>query len=244
MTDRIIAAGSGGAGISGPWGGAHPVSWALATDRITQRSAPAWLARYVADQATTGATLASLYPVVGASRIAASGTYAVEDADPYYALYGDDGTSGQPQPVAASFRAGSTPEVDASPARDTTIYRNAVEELRASQPGLIRAAERGGPPPGMFGASGDYPLVTASGTDPALLRALPWRARIAATWARDPAEVARIITDCADDPLAAWELNRHPEVQDYIGKVEFWARNSGLQQEIEQAQERMGRQTP
>lgn len=235
MNDRVIA---------GPWNGQHPVSWALATGRLTERSAPEWLSRYIADPANTASTLASLAPVLGATRVTAGSAQHDDGEDPYRALFGDDGSGDGPRGVTASHYGSAMPTVDASPARDTTIYRNAVEELRASQPGLIRAAERGGPPPGMFGASGDYPLVTASGTDPAMLRALPWRARIAATWARDSADVARIINDCTGDPLAAWELNGHPEVQDYIARVQLWARNSGLQQEIQQAQERMGRQTP
>jgi hypothetical protein len=131
-----------------------------------------------------------------------------------------------PTSVAAAAR---VPQVEASPAR--TTYSNAVEELRASHPDLVRAAERGGPPPTMF-ATGDYPTTTASGIDASALHGLPWRARLAAAWEPTLAKAHAVVENYSDPEFGPWQaaqdFARHPAVLDYVSRVNSWAATSGL----------------
>jgi hypothetical protein len=211
-------------GQPGPWGSRHPVAWALSSDRITVTDVGNWVARYANNPAATGAVLASLTPAPDLRAHAGAAT--VDPAEmAYESLYGP--AMGASRPVsAAGYR---QPAVDASPA--LTTDRNAVEELRATHPDLVRAAERGGPPPEMFAGNGDYPALTVSGVDPVLLHSLPWRARLAAAWAPTRAEAARLIEDFsgdAGDVFADESLASNPAVTDYIERVQYWAANSGF----------------
>lgn len=220
-----------------PWAGEHPVDWAARTDRIAASSAASWHARHQTDPAAVEATLRQLYPTphirVFAAALGIADGPADTDAE-YAHLF-------PPTPAARSSRtssrttsisaAGLIPEVDASPPRPRTVYRNPVEELRATHPELVAAAERGGRAPTMF-AGGDLPSSSASGIDPKALAALPWRARLAAAWEPTLVEAHRLAEEYADPELGAWmssqALANHPAVRDYIGRVNNWAATSGL----------------
>jgi hypothetical protein len=218
---------------------------------------PQWTANFANDPAGTAALLPFLTPGSPAVRITASGQ--TTDADPDYAtLYGGDdldraverlsppqpgavmASGGEHDPSEYSLLYGSgpvpvtasgPPRTIASPPMSTGGYASYVEELRQSSPGLIGAAERGGPPPQLF-ANGNYPASTASGLDPQALVGLPWRARAAAAWEPNLAKAHAIAEQYGGDEYGEWEaaqdLNRHPAVTDHISNVNQWAATSGL----------------
>jgi hypothetical protein len=240
------------AAAAGPWGYGDPISWGIATGRLMPADRPQWTANFANDPAGTAALLPFLTPAAPAVRIAASAP-AVDDE--YSTLFGGDELDREvqrlspPQPVQASgaedgpseygllygsspvpVTASGPPRTIASPPMPTG-YASYVEELRGSSPGLVAAAERGGPPPRLF-ANGDYPTSTASGLDPQALVGLPWRARLAAAWEPTMASAHQIAERYADEYgewMAASDLSRHPAVTDHVTAVHAWAATSGLQ---------------
>lgn len=147
-------------------------------------------------------------------------------------------------PVAASGAVSHIPYVTASPP-PPRAYANAVAELRANIPQVIAAASAAEPAPEMFAGSGDNPLATASGIDPAALAGLPWRAKLAAAWASNRVDAFRISQDFGGpygDVDAFAELSGHPAVRDYVSAVKTWARTAGVgdpalsEQEIAEAE--------
>lgn len=215
-----------------PWAETGLVDYLVRTDRIHAGAASvaAWQAAYRRDPAGTEAAARQLYPLPQVRLMAAALDRADGDVDPDADLDAaiDRLTSPagrRPQHVAAAAR---VPQVEASPVR--TVYPNAVEELRASHPDLVRAAERGGPPPTMFG-TGDMPTTSASGIAVGALYGLPWRARLAAAWEPELARAHALVENYSDE-LGPWQaaqdFARHPAVLDYVSRVNSWAATSGL----------------
>lgn len=89
----------------------------------------------------------------------------------------------------------------------------------------IRRVSDFGRPPTLF-KTGDLPVMTASGLDPAKLRGLPWEARHAAA-AASSAEVAAIFEDCGsgDETAianASIHHGQHPGNRDYELRMQTW----------------------
>lgn len=219
---------------TGPWGTGDPVTWGVQTGRLGQSGLAQWRDRYARDPIRTAATIRSLTAILppgGASPVAAAASY---DYDPVYDACYDEHGNPRPagyaaaQPVEASY---ALPMTTASPPRPAA-HANYVEELRSTHPGLVAAAEQGGPAPTLF-AAGDYPDSTASGISPDVVAEVPsWRARAAAAWEPNQAQAHRIVEQYSDPEFGPWEaatdFAKHPAVQDHIAAVSNWARSSGL----------------
>lgn len=222
-----------------PWAEEGLIEYALRTDRLHPSSESYWRARHRDDPAGTERVVRQLHPTPSV-RIAAA---ALDRADTTFRTDEDEIDAAFNYPGSPSYRpgaaalsdtrsvsaAGWSPMVEASP--DRTVYPTYVDELRATHPELVRAAESGGPPPSMF-AGGDYPTTTASGIDPAALAGLPWRARLAAAWEPSLVEAHRIVEIYSDSEFGAWmsseSLARRSAVQDHVSDVNSWAATSGL----------------
>lgn len=198
------------AGLGGPWGALHPVAWSYCTGRITAGSVPEWRQRYDANPAGVAQSLALCVPALGPQ--------------------GPQSVHASAGIIAAGGAVSHQPATAASPPRPRG-FRNAVDELRSDNAGLIEAASRGGPAPEMFPGSGDQPRATASGIEVSAISGLPWRARLAAAWERDRLAAFRITQDYGDadgDVLSRDELSGHPAVVQYVERVRHWAATSGV----------------
>lgn len=198
---RVIHA---AAGLEGPWGTLHPIGWGYVTGRITAASVPEWRQRYDADPVGVASTLAQCFPALGAQ--------------------GPEQVRASAGVITAAGVVSHVPDVAASPPGPQAA-RNAVDELRQTHPGLVDAASKVGPPPSLF-AEGDMPRATASGLDPAALRGLPWRAKVAAAWEPNRVDAFRIAQDYGTpdgDVMSRVELAGHPAVSRHINAVNAWA---------------------
>lgn len=193
------------AGLTGPWGPMHPVAWGYCSGRYAASEVAAWRERFETDPAGTAAWIAQSYPGFGPQgpahiRAAAGVT------------------------TSASALA-QAPQVEPAPT-GPRWHRNAADELRNTHPGLIDAITHdAGPPPNLF-AEGDLPRITASGIDPAALRGLPWRARLAAAWEPDRVKAFAITQDYAGpdaEDLAMVEFAGHSAVNRHVSAVNTWA---------------------
>lgn len=195
------------AGQAGPWGQLHPVAWAYCTNRILAADVPAWRARFDADPTGVSSQMAQM---VSAPFLGPQGPQHIRAAA---------GVSTAPNPFA------HLPLAE-PPAPEPRRHRNAADELRNTHPGLVDALVRdAGPPPSLF-AEGDLPRTTASGLDPAALRGLPWRARLAAAWEPDRLKAFEITQSFAGpdaEDLALVEFAGHPAVSRHVSQVSTWA---------------------
>jgi hypothetical protein len=186
-----------------------PVQEAYRAGKITASAAADWAAKYQSDPEGVAYVLGNLDPVL-------------PPPDDYADLF--------PVAAASGGYVARHPTVDASPRLTSHGYANAVEELRAgSAAAVVAQAELAEPAPEMFPGSGDYPAETASGINPSVLTALPWRARLAAAWEPNRAEAFRISQRYAepDGELAAAEELRTGAVADYEARVMAWAHTHG-----------------
>jgi hypothetical protein len=192
------------AGLTGPWGPLHPVAWGYATGRLTAADVSPWRQRFDADPGGVAAVIAQCVPALGPQ-----GPQHIRAA----------------AGITAAGVVSQVPDTAASPPGPRPAS-NAVEELRATHPGLVDAATRdGGPPPSLF-VEGDTPRITASGIDPAALRGLPWRAKLAAAWEPNRLDAFRITQDYGGpdgDTMSRVDLAGHPAVTRHVSEVNTWA---------------------
>ncbi len=95
-----------------------------------------------------------------------------------------------------------------------------IEDLKQASPTAHRIAHSKSTPPRMFtGGAEDLPAITASGTDPKLLRKLPFTARHRAAAEPSTAAVAALL----EDPEGAAFLPPHQGFLDAISRVQDWA---------------------
>jgi hypothetical protein len=94
----------------------------------------------------------------------------------------------------------------------------AVEFARAS----LSEEQLPSPEPTMF-STGDLPLVTASGVDPAVLRWVPWRLRHSAAYATSRGEVVKIFEESDDQEERVQNSAGRAALRDYFAKVWSWA---------------------
>lgn len=118
-----------------------------------------------------------------------------------------------------------------------------VEDARQANPALYAAASSEAPAPTLF-VSGDLPLFTASGADPALLRQLPWCARHAGAHATAP-ELATMLERYAGP--AGWTAAAmdHPEDQGengaYRARVSNWLSGNTPEARVRREQDQAAR---
>jgi hypothetical protein len=127
--------------------------------------------------------------------------------------------SGGPVPVAA---AGAPPGAG-------LLYRAdaVIEEVRATHPQLVAAAEREGPAPRLFiEFNSDTPPFCASGLPVAALESLPWQLRRPVAAAPDLATAYRL-AEHADDPLKLSEIRFGRENLPYVQAVSQWLIGQG-----------------
>jgi hypothetical protein len=116
-----------------------------------------------------------------------------------------------------------------------------LDEMRASRPALVSAAEAEGPAPKLFYEfDADLPPFTSSGLDPAVLASLPWPVRRAAAEAPDLAMVYDLATT-DDATLSDLRFSRHN--QPYVAEFSAWlagpVRNS-VEAQLAEAGQRPG----
>jgi hypothetical protein len=160
-----------------------------------------------ADPQGTAAIIKSLWPVPADLAASMDNISRYSAAAPQYAA------------AAASFPAGD--EYRANPL---------VDDIRRSRPALYAVAAAEAPPPSLFN-SGDLPVYTASGVEPATLARLPWQARHAVASAPTTAEAYQIIEAVSgeDGDILAHLYGDHPGVRQYENRVRTWAMGpSGL----------------
>lgn len=103
-----------------------------------------------------------------------------------------------------------------------------VDELRQADPETYAEASKRGPAPTLF-TTGDLPLFTASGIDPALLNQLPWVARHAAAKA-PAAEATAIFEEYAAADQSTWARAQsvlEAGAMAYHARVDAWANPDG-----------------
>lgn len=193
------------AGLDGPWGQMHPVAWGYVTGRLTARDVEPWRQRFEADPSGVASVIAQCVSGLGPQ--------------------GPEHIRAAAGITAASSALAQAPQAEPAPT-GPRWYRSAVEELRNTHPGLVDAITRdAGPPPTLF-SRGDMPRVTASGIDPAALRDLPWRARLAAAWEPDRLKAFEIVEDYSGpdgEDMALVNLAGHPAVGRHVSAVNTWA---------------------
>lgn len=177
------------------------VDWGVRTRRYPAARADYWRGRMSADPQGTAAIIKSLWPVPADLAASMDNISRRSGAPPQYTA------------AAASF-----------PAGDAYRANPLVDDLRRSRPALYAMAAAEAPPPSLFN-SGDLPVYTASGVEPATLARLPWQARHAVASAPTTAEAYRIIEEVSgvDGEFAAHLYGDHPGVRQYENRVRAWA---------------------
>jgi hypothetical protein len=180
------------------------VDWGVRTRRYSAIRAEYWRGRMSADPQGTAAIIKALWPLpadLAASMDNLSRHSGV--APPYTA-------------AAASF-----------PAGDGYRANPLVDDIRRSRPALYAMAAAEAPPPSLFN-SGDLPVYTASGVEPATLARLPWQARHAVASAPTTAQAYQIIEAVSgeDGDILAYLYGDHPGVRQYEQRVRAWAMGS------------------
>jgi hypothetical protein len=155
-------------------------------------------------------------------------------SDPYRALYGDDGIQSKPLSAAAQQARAQVAAAAPRGARETkSVFADVtvlvddygrnpmVDDLRQALPQLYAMAVKDGPPPTLF-ASGDLPVMTASGLEPFKLMQLPWYGRHRAAAEPDRAKLMALFEDAAEDP-AILLLTPHRANEEYVKRIRSWA---------------------